>query len=48
VKKNGVFQHLFFVDGEGFKGDLAICNNRFVTDFLGGVVGGRGDEKIFD
>jgi hypothetical protein len=48
LQKNGHFEHLFCVDGEGFRGDWAICNKRFVTDFLRGVVGGRGDEKIFD
>ena len=38
MKKYGLFQDLFFVDGEGFNPDLAICNKRFVTDFLGGVI----------
>jgi hypothetical protein len=30
VKKYGTFQDLFFVEGEGVKGDWAICNKRFV------------------
>jgi hypothetical protein len=30
VKKYGLFQQLFFVDGEEVKGDWAICNKRFV------------------
>jgi hypothetical protein len=42
-QKNGLFQELFFVDGEGVRGDWAICNKRFVTDFLGDVVGLRGE-----
>jgi hypothetical protein len=38
VKKYGLFWKLFFVDGQGFNPDLAICNKRFVTDFFGGVL----------
>jgi hypothetical protein len=43
VKKYGLFQQLFFVEQQEFKGDWAICNKRFVTDFLGGVVRRRGE-----
>jgi hypothetical protein len=43
MKKYGLFRELFFVDGEEVRGDWAICNKRFVTDFLGDVVGLRGE-----
>ena len=38
VKKYGVFQELFFVDGQEVKCVWAICNKRFVITFLRSVV----------
>jgi hypothetical protein len=38
MKKYGLFQDLFFVDGEQVKGVWAICNKRFVTTFFDPVL----------
>jgi hypothetical protein len=43
LAKKALFQQLFCADYQEVKGDWAICNKRFVTDFLRGVVGGRGE-----
>ena len=45
VKKYGLFQELFCVDGEEVKGDWAICNKRFVRRFHRHVIELRGDEN---
>jgi hypothetical protein len=45
VKKYGVFQDLFFVDGEEVKGDWAICNKRFVRRIHRLVIKMKGDGR---